>query len=470
MRQVVATQFGGPEVLATSTTADPVAGPGQVVVDAAVADTLFVDTQIRRGWGREHFTVQPPYVPGGGVAGVVSSTGDGVDPDWIGRRVVAHTGERGGHGGYVERAVVGADAIVAVPDGLDLQAAAAVLHDGVTALGLVDNARIRPREWVLVLAAGGGLGILLVQLVHAAGGRVIAAARGRRKLDIVRTLGADVVVDYSEPDWAGRVREATGGTGPDVVFDGAGGELGRAAFEITARGGRFSAHGGPSGGFTVVDPYEAERRRVTVRGIEQVQYSPAELHRMTERALSEAVAGRIKPVIGRTFPLEQAADAHAAIEAREVVGKTLLVTDGRQPQTTAFTDTERAYLRAQPLGRLATNGPSGAPQVNPVAYWVNDGAETIDIGGPTLRESQKFRNIQADPRISFVVDDIATPEESLGPGGQRGRGLEIRGRAETLVVEQPLMRGFTNDVIRIHPRRVIAWNLDGPGPDNRDVQ
>ena len=227
MRQVLATQFGGPEVLATSTTADPVAGPGQVVVDATVADTLFVDTQIRRGWGREHFTVQPPYVPGGGVAGVVSSAGGGVDPDWIGRRVVAHTGERGGHGGYVERAVVAADVIVAVPDGLDLQAAAAVLHDGVTALGLVDNARIRPREWVLVLAAGGGLGILLVQLVHAAGGRVIAAARGHRKLDVVRTLGPDVVVDYSEPDWAERVREATGGTGPDVVFDGAGGELGR---------------------------------------------------------------------------------------------------------------------------------------------------------------------------------------------------------------------------------------------------
>ena len=191
---------------------------------------------------------------------------------------------------------------------------------------------------------------------------------------------------------------------------------------------------------------------------------------MTERALADAATGRIKPVIGRTFPLEQAADAHAAIEAREVIGKTLLLTNGREPSTTAFTDVERAYLRAQPLGRLATNGPNGAPQVNPVAYWMNDGAETIDIGGPSLRESQKFRNIQSDPRISFVVDDIATPEESLGPGGQRGRGLEIRGRAETLVVEQPLMNGFTNDVIRIHPRRVIAWNLDGPGPNIRDVR
>ena len=336
--------------------------------------------------------------------------------------------------------------------------------------GAVRPAGIRRREWVLVLAAGGGLGILLVQLVHAAGGRVIAAARGRRKLDLVRRLGAEVVVDYSEPDWAKRVLDATGGTGPDAVFDGAGGELGRAAFDITARGGRFSAHGGPSGGFTAIDPDEAARRRVTVRGIEQVQFEPGDLRRMTERALSEAAEGRIAPIIGQTFPLEKAADAHAAIEAREVIGKTLLVTDGNDPSTAMFTDVERRFLRAGRLGRLATIGPDGAPQNLPVAYWVNAAEEAIDIGGPALGDSQKFRNVKADPRVSFVVDDIAAPEESVGPGGQRGRGLEIRGRAETLVVEQPLMHGFTNDVIRIHPRRVVAWNLDGPGPNMRDVR
>jgi NADPH:quinone reductase len=469
MRQVVATQFGGPDVLTTSTAPDPVAGPGEAVVDVAVADTLFVDTQIRRGWGRDYFSVTSPYVPGGGVAGHVRSVGEGIDPDWIGRRVVAHTGARGGHDGYTEQALVSAAELVPVPDRLELREAAAVMHDGVTALGLTERAELRPREWVLVLPAGGGLGILLVQLAQAAGARVIGAARGRRKLDVIREQGADPV-DYTEPGWTKRVLDATGGTGPDVVFDGAGGEVGRAAFDITARGGRFSAHGGPSGGFTDVDPHDAERRRITVRGIDQVQYGLDDLKRMTERALAEAAAGRIKPVIGRTFPLEQAADAHAAMEAREVVGKTLLLTNGREPQATDFTDTERAYLRAQPLGRLATIGPSGAPQVNPVAYWTNDGADTIDIGGPSLRESQKFRNIKADARVSFVVDDIATPEESVGPGGQLGRGLEIRGRAETLIVDHPLMNGFTNDVIRIHPRRVIAWNLDGPGPNIRDVR
>lgn len=324
MRVVDAKRFGEPDVLETSEVPDAAASPGQVVVEASVADVLFLDTQIRRGWGGEWFSIQPPYVPGNGVAGRVISVGEGVDPEWVGQRVVAHTGERGGWGGYAEQVVIPAGDLFPVPDGLGLPEAAALLHDGLTALGLTEVAGIRPDEWVLVLAAGGGLGILLVQLAHAAGAHVIGAARGKRKLDLVRELGADITVDYSEAGWAERVREATGGAGPDVVFDGAGGRIGREAFEVTAPGGRFSAHGAPSGSFTEIDAREAERRGITVRGIDQVQFGSAEARRLVERALTEAATGRIRPVIGQTFPLERAADAHAAIEARTVVGKTLL--------------------------------------------------------------------------------------------------------------------------------------------------
>jgi NADPH2:quinone reductase len=110
-----------------------------------------------------------------------------------------------------------------------------------------------------------------------------------------------------------------------VVFDSVGGQLGRQAFEIIADGGRFSAHGAPSGGFTPVDPEQARRRGISVRGIEQAQLSDQDRRRLTHQALREAAAGRIKPIIGQTFPLEMAADAHAAIEARTVVGKTLLI-------------------------------------------------------------------------------------------------------------------------------------------------
>jgi len=319
MQVVQAIRFGGPEVLVTSEAPDPVAGPGQVVIDVSVAPVLMLETQIRRGWGGEYFTVKPPYVPGSGVAGEVISVGEGVDAGWAGRRVVSDTDG----GGYAERAVAPAEGLIPVPDGLGLPEAAALLHDGRTALRLAEVAPMQPGEWVLVVAAGGGLGILLVQLAHAAGARVIGAARGERKLDLAQELGAEVVVDYSEPGWPERVREATGGTGPDVVFDGVGGQIGRAAFEVTARGGRISAHGAPSGGFAEIDSQEAQRRGVTVSGIEQVQLAPADAKRLGERALS--AAGRIRPVIGQTFPLERAADAHAAIEARDVIGKTLLL-------------------------------------------------------------------------------------------------------------------------------------------------
>ncbi len=322
MRVVQATRFGGPEVLVPSEAPEPVAGPGQVVVEVSVAPVLFLDTQIRSGLARAWFPVTTPYVPGRGVAGEVSSVGAGVDPDWVGRRVVADTAEGGG---YLERAVVAAEGLIAVPEGLGTAEAAALLHDGRTAVSLIDQAHLRADERVLVLGAGGGLGSLLVQLAHLAGARVIGAARGKQKLDLAQQLGADAVVDYSQSGWPEQVLADTGGAGPDMVFDGVGGEIGRTAFEVTARGGQISAHGTPGGGFASIDPQEAGRRDITVRGIEHVQFAPEDARRLTERAMSEAAAGRIRPTIGQTFPLEQAADAHCAIEARDVIGKTLLV-------------------------------------------------------------------------------------------------------------------------------------------------
>lgn len=322
MRVVRAERFGGPEVLVASEVVDPVAGPEQVVVAVAAADVLFLDTQLRGGWGRDFFAIEPPYVPGNGVAGQVIVGGDGIDPGWVGCQVVVRTG---GCGGYAEQVVAPANALVPVPNGLDAREAAALMHDGPTALGLADGAQIRPGEWVLVVGASGGLGILLVQVAKAAGARVIGAARGPRKLGLARDLGAEAVVDYTEPDWPDRVRQATGGSGVHVVFDGVGGDIGGVAFGVTSAGGRFSAHGAPSGDFAAIDLEDAARRGVAVRGIEQVQFAPDDVKRLTERALAEAAAGRLRPIVGQTFPLDRAAEAHAAIESRSVVGKTLLL-------------------------------------------------------------------------------------------------------------------------------------------------
>lgn len=125
-----------------------------------------------------------------------------------------------------------------------------------------------------------------------------------------------------------------------------------------------------------------------------------------------------------------------------------------------FTDAEVGYLRGQQLGRLATVGPDGTPQVRPVGFRLNDDG-TIDIGGPKMSASRKYRNVVANPRVAFVVDDM-TPDEpgAVKPGW--GRGVEVRGRAETLTVDEPPVAPgfFSNEVIRIHPARAISWHLD----------
>lgn len=322
MRAIEVREFGRPEVLVAREVADPVAGPGQVVVNVAAADTLWIETAIRSGLASEWFDTKPPYLPGGGVSGQVTSVGDGVDPAWLGRRVAASVDD----GGYAEQALVDAENLIAVPDGLGLPEAAALLSDGTTALAVFEPAEVKPGEKVLITGAAGGMGTLLIQLAHAAGALVIAAARGEEKLDLARKLGADVTIDYTQPDWTAQVRKATNGTGADVVFDGAGGPFGTAAFAVTADGGRFSAHGAPAGGFAQIDPAEATRRGVTVRGIQDVQLTPAERTQYATRAINTAATGAIAPVIGRTFDLANAADAHAAIESRTVLGKALLVT------------------------------------------------------------------------------------------------------------------------------------------------
>jgi NADPH2:quinone reductase len=321
---VQVTRFGGPEVLATISVPDPVPGPGEVIITVSAADVLFLDAVIRSGRAAAWFTVTPPYVPGNGVSGRVSVLGEGVDRGWAGRAVVARTGVGGGLGGYAEQVAVPAGQLVPVPDGAGLAEAAAVLHDGTTALGLAASTGIRPGEQVLILGAAGGLGILLGQLARARGARVIAAARGQAKLDLLAEPGTTAVVDYGEPDWPDQVVRVTGGSGPDVVFDGAGGQLGAAAFSVIAGGGRFSAHGAAAGGFAPIDADEAARRGVTVRGIEQVQFGPAEQAKLAGQALAELAADRIRPLIGQTFPLRQAAAAHTALESRSALGKTLL--------------------------------------------------------------------------------------------------------------------------------------------------
>ncbi|MFG2532976.1 PPOX class F420-dependent oxidoreductase [Streptomyces sp. NPDC048516] len=134
-----------------------------------------------------------------------------------------------------------------------------------------------------------------------------------------------------------------------------------------------------------------------------------------------------------------------------------------------FTEREYAYLTAQSLARLATTGPDGGPQIRPVGFRLNDDG-TIDIGGPAMARSRKYRNAQARPDVSVLVDDLAPADDPVAGGW--GRGIEIRGRAEVLTVDVPPVAPdyFSKDIIRVHPRRVITWNLEERGTAARDIE
>jgi len=307
VRAVVMREFGPPQVLEPAEVAEPEPGPDEVVIDVELASVTFVETQVRAGQP-PHPSMLPalPAVLGNGVGGTVA-----------GRRVVASLD---GTGGYAERAVSSAGRLVDVPDSLAMRDAVALLADGRTALALAGRAGLRAGDTVLVEAAGGGVGTLLVQLARQAGAQVVALAGQPGKLAIARDLGAGVTVDYRQDGWAEQVRAAVGQV--DVVFDGVGGEIGLAAFGLLAGGGRFCPFGMASGRFAPVSAELAQAHQVSVR--RGAPLSAEEMLELVRTMLAEAAAGRIRPVVGQEFGLGEAAAAHAAIEARQTVGKTLL--------------------------------------------------------------------------------------------------------------------------------------------------
>lgn len=321
MRVIRVRECGPPEVLRVEKADRPQPSPGQVVVAVEVAGVVFGDTIVRAG--RHPFAL--PYVPGLEVGGRVSEAGPGVDRSLLGRRVVATTAGRSG--GYAERALAGATDVYLVPDGLPLDHAVAVFQAGAVAAGVLAALRVGAEDTVLVTAAAGRIGSLLVQLAAATGARVIGAAGGPEKVAAV--LGADAVVDYRGPGWVAQVRAATGGRGASVVLDAIGGTVGAQAVEAAADGsGRVGLYGFASGAWTPIDIGQVSRRGLTVTGALGMAFakSAAEQRSDTEHALRAAADGRLTPRIHATYPLEHAARAHADLEERRTIGAVVLAT------------------------------------------------------------------------------------------------------------------------------------------------
>ncbi|GAA3622921.1 zinc-binding dehydrogenase [Kineosporia mesophila] len=327
MRAIVVRTFGGAEVLRLEDQADLTPGPGEVVVDVAFADVGTLDRLIRAGRFGEIFGFEPPYVPGSGVGGTVRAVGVGVDENWIGQSVIGGTGTDGPTGGYAEQAVLTADALIAVPAGIGVDVATSLLNDGTTSQLLLEVAAPTLDDRVLVLAAAGAAGTLLVQLLQARGVPVVAAAGGAQKTAALRDLGITHVVDYSSQDWTAQIASIFQ-DGPTIVLDGAGAALGGEAFTLLADRGRIVSYGTSAGIFAQFDTGDAHRRGISITNLMDLPtVTPPDRIRLLVKALDAAASGEAAPLLTHV-PLADAAKAHMALEQRTAIGKTVLAVVG----------------------------------------------------------------------------------------------------------------------------------------------
>ncbi|MCW3841475.1 NADPH:quinone oxidoreductase family protein [Micromonospora yasonensis] len=314
--------LGGPENLVEAEVPDPVAGPGQVVVNVRRAGVNFPDGLMVAGT----YQTKPalPFSPGCEVAGTVRAVGDGVTGLAPGDRVAAFCGI----GGYAEQVAVAAERVHRIPDGMDLDHAAAfpVVY-GTSFHALVNRARLRADETLLVLGAAGGVGLTAVQIGKALGARVVAAASSPEKLRLCAAHGADELIDYREQDLAARLTEVTGGTGADVVYDPVGGPAAQAAVRALAWGGRYLTVGYASGdiprvGMNRLLLTEGELLGV-LWGAWAGRHPEANAANMS-RLLEWYSVGLLRPHVDRQFPLAEAAAALAMVMNRGALGKIVL--------------------------------------------------------------------------------------------------------------------------------------------------
>jgi len=305
---------------------DPHPAEGQVRIRVESAGVHLIGTSIRRGQaGGPPPPPELPMTPGREVAGVVDEVGSGVDERLLDRRVAADLGMAGG--GYAELALAWTKSLHVLPEGLDADHAVAMIGTGRTTMAILELATPTGDDVVLITAAAGGIGTLLVQAVRDTGATVVGAAGGQRKVLLVRELGASSAVDYSQPGWTDAVRAVLSDRSITLALDGVGGDIGRATLELVGVGGRLVMFGSSSGTLTELSTGDLYKRGITVSAAigARIIQRPGSLRSLENSALEAAAEGRLTPVIGQRFALlADAAAAHEAIESRATMGKTLL--------------------------------------------------------------------------------------------------------------------------------------------------
>ena len=319
MRAVQITTLDGPSAIELVEVPEPVAGPGQFLIDVHVAGVTFPEVLQSRG----EYQLKPelPFVPGSEVAGVVrvAPEGSAIRP---GDRVAAFPGL----GGFGEVVAALPQAVFPLPDGVSFEAGASLPMNYLTVhFGLVRRGRLQPGETVLVHGAAGGVGTAAVQLASALGARVIAVVSSPEKGEVARKAGADEVVDAA--DFRAQVKELTGGRGVDLVVDPVGGDRFTDSLRSLAREGRLLVIGFTGGEIPTVKVNRLLLNNISVVGVGWGAFWMADVDYLQEQwadLLPLLEAGRLDPVIGSRYPLEQAALALAEIDERRAAGKVLL--------------------------------------------------------------------------------------------------------------------------------------------------
>lgn len=321
MRAIRLHTFGPADNLVLEDLPDLEPQAGQVRIAVAAAGVHLLDTSLRRGEPGPLPAPPLPTIPGREVAGVVDRVGAGVHDDWIGRRVVAHLGPV--PGGYAEQAVCDVDLVYEVPDRIALPDAIAAIGTGRTALGVIELEPPTADDVVLIPSAAGGLGWLLAQAAIEVGAQVVVAARGAERVAKLAELGAHLVVDYGAPGWEEQVRSSYDGV--TVVYDGVGGVVGRTALELLRPGGRLVMFGHSSGAPTALTTEDLVRQGITAGWSlgPRMTALPGGIPGLAFRSLERVGAGRWRPLV-TTYPLGEAARAHADLEGRRALGKVVL--------------------------------------------------------------------------------------------------------------------------------------------------
>jgi NADPH:quinone reductase len=321
MRAVVVEQPGGPEALVRQDRPAPRPGSGQLLVDVAAAGLNYIDTYQRSGV----YPLPMPAVLGLEGAGRVAEVGEGVTGWQVGDRL-AWTDQLGS---YAEQVLLSAERALRVPDGVDDRIAAATPLQGLTAHFLATSTYpVQPGDDVLVHAAAGGVGQLLVQVVKRRGGRVIATVSTEVKEQLARAAGADEVIRYDQQAFAPRVRELTGGRGVRVVYDGVGRDTFDGSLDSLGMRGMLVLFGAASGA-----PAPLEIQRLNAGGslyltrptLFHYVADPAELARRGAELFGWVADGSLRVAVGASYPLADAAQAHTDLQARRTTAKTLLI-------------------------------------------------------------------------------------------------------------------------------------------------